>query len=198
MVARETAASHASSTHETSTDASHDHHAANGAAADAAVKRMATSSDGSPVAPGNEIWVHRNLGYHHAGVYLGNNEVVMVNASPVSYAEGLLHGSNKVHIVKTTVSGFAKGDTMSAGPDKPAFSTEQVIARANARVGQSWAYDPVNHNCQTFASEVVTGHGYSPEGEIFSNAAKSVEKGIEGGASKIGGAISSGLHKIGL
>ncbi len=181
---------------------------ANHDAADAAAKRMAksgSSSDGSPVAPGNEIWVHRKEGFHHAGVYVGNDSVIQVSGDPITFAEGLLHGTRNTKIISTTVAQFADGDPMSAGPDKPAFSVDQVIERAKARIGETWAYDPVDHNCQTFASDVVTGHGYSPEGIAFKNlvpnlagsAAHGIESAASGAAHGVAGAASSAAHKLG-
>jgi hypothetical protein len=170
---------------------------ANGEAADAAARRMAkngTSSDGSPVAPGNEIWVHRKEGFHHAGVYVGNDSVIQVSGDPITFAEGLLHGTRNTKIISTTVAQFADGDPMSAGPDRPAFSADQVIERAKARIGETWAYDPVDHNCQTFASDVVTGHGYSPEGIAFQNLVPNL---ASSAAHKAEGALSSAGHKLG-
>ncbi len=180
-------------------DDQHDHHPADGRAADAAARRMATKQDdGSPVAPGNEIWVHRSLGFHHAGVYLGDDEVIQVSGDPVTFAEGLLRGTTDTKIIKTTVAEFASGDPLSAGPDKPAFPVDQVIERAKAQLGATWHYDPVNHNCQTFASQIVTGHGYSPEGQAFKNAvpnlAAKAGRGISDGAHAAAHGVSEGAH----
>ena len=157
------------------------------AAGAAAVKRMA----GDPVPPGTEVWVHRSLGYHHAGVYVGNGEVVQVHAEPVHAAEQVaLHGHCNALVDKVSLSAFAKGGTVIQGPTHPTFSHDQIIQRALSHVGQTWKYNLLNHNCQHFASEVVSGHADSAEKDRFFAILQQVENragGLAGGAKELAG-----------
>src|SRR5947207_13268459 len=62
-------------------------------AGDAAVRRMAQSAN-DPVPPGTEVYTSRPIGpvtYHHAGVYVGNGEVVHVHATVSQAWKNLLH-----------------------------------------------------------------------------------------------------------
>lgn len=171
------------------------------AAGAAAVKRMA----GDPVPPGTEIWVHRSLGYHHSGIYVGNGEVVQVHEEPLKAAEQiLLHGHCTAHIDKVSLHSFSKGNAVTQGPAHPAFSPDVVIQRALSHLGQSWNYNLINHNCQHFSSEVVSGHADSPEEDKFLALMNRVEKpaqGVAGGvdqvADKAGQVAQNAGHAIG-
>ena len=167
------------------------------AAGAAAVRRMAND----PVPPGTEVWVHRALGYHHSGVYVGNGEVVQCHEEPIHGAEQiLLHGHAVAHIDKVSLSTFAKGGAVVQGPTHATFSHEEIIQRALSRVGEKWNYDVVNHNCQHFSSEVVSGHADSLERDKFMALLKRVEKpgqGIAGGVKDAAGEVGEVAQNAG-
>ncbi len=120
--------------------------------------------------PGTEVWAQR-VGYHHAGVYVGNGEVVHVHAEPAEVMAAHAQGKAPVQIERTSIDEFANGAAVKAGPNKTTMVGAKAVKRALAKEGSTWAYDPQEHNCQHFSSWVVTGSASSPEGAKFKAAA---------------------------
>jgi hypothetical protein len=44
-----------------------------------------------------------------------------------------------------------------------------VIPRALSQVGAHWDFNPLTHNCQHFASEIVCGQEISAEGDLIAS-----------------------------
>jgi hypothetical protein len=153
-----------------------------------------------PVPPGTEVWVHRSLGYHHAGVYIGNGEVVQVAGEPLDVARGLAEGGEvTVSIQRAPLSAFLKGGSVQPGPNAPAFPGSTVIERALSQVGQAWRYNPLTHNCQHFSSWAVSGASVSAEAEEFQgivrNLARRAGNAVEGAAHEAEGAVEGAAHR---
>jgi Domain of unknown function (DUF4157)/Lecithin retinol acyltransferase len=147
----------------------------------------AKANDPFPV--GSEVWVKRSLGYHHAGVYVGNNEMVHVFAEPMGAAKALLQGKPIVNVVRTPIDTFLGGEAVSkaeVGPSKDAFAPGETVQRATEHVGQAWDYNPLTHNCQHFSSKTVSGVADSPEADAIENAFLNLPAEAEHAASKLG------------
>lgn len=180
-----------------------------GNAADAAIRRM--SAEGAqaghePFPVGTELWVHRPLGYHHAGIYVGNGEVVQVHAEPVDVVRaGLRHpgASFPVHIDRVPMADFAKGAEVKLGPDGTAHNPQLAVERALSKVGSTWQYNVLTHNCQHFTSWCITGHAVSQEAQAFENALHKVADlpsqaghGIVNGVENLAHGVNNALHHL--
>jgi hypothetical protein len=161
-----------------------------------------------PFPVGSEVWVKRGAGYHHAGVYIGNNEMVHVFAEPMGAARALLHGQPIVNVVRTPIETFLDGASLSAteiGPSKSTFAPHEIVQRATEHVGQAWDYHPLSHNCQHFSSKTVSGVADSPEADAIERAFHELPEEAEHEASKLGheaghaveGAAKNAAHAIG-
>ncbi len=179
-----------------------------GHAADAAIRRMAAEgqqSENEPFPPGTEVWVHRSLGYHHAGVYVGNGEVVQVHGEPMDAMKGLKHASVSVpvSIDRVPLAQFAKGGHVQIGPAGTAHDPRVAVERALSKVGSTWEYNVLTHNCQHFASWCITGKEVSPEAQAFERACARVldapgeaAREVLHGAENVVHGIGSALHRL--
>lgn len=117
--------------------------------------------------PGDEVYAKRSrfgVRYHHSGVYVGNGQIVHVNAVIADQAKRLLKGNAPVKIIKTSLSAFARGHGMKLGPTRLGrYSRKTVVKRALRKVGTTFYYFLPTNNCQHFSSKVVSGNGRSPE-----------------------------------
>jgi hypothetical protein len=157
-----------------------------------------------PYPPGTEVWVPRTGGYHHAAVYIGNQEVVHVFAEPMGAAKALLEGKPIVNVLRSPLSTFLDGASISStkkGPSVEKFSHDQIVQRALSHVGQAWSYNPLTHNCQHFTSSVVDGVAVSPEAQAIEDAFKKlpgkIEHEVAQGASHLASSIASGAQSAG-
>jgi hypothetical protein len=110
--------------------------------------------------------------YHHAGVYAGKGQVIHVSPSGKGMwedtkkaAKNLLHGKELASVLQTTVGEFADGGPVSQGPSEHRFTPKERAKRAISHLNEQWHYRPIAHNCQHFASEMVSGAPHSPEAE---------------------------------
>jgi Domain of unknown function (DUF4157) len=82
-------------------------------------KEQAAAKPKEPFPVGSEVWVKRSLGYHHAGVYIGNNEMVHVFAEPMGAAKALLEGKPIVNVVRTPMDTFSRRRVGLGGGGRP-------------------------------------------------------------------------------
>jgi hypothetical protein len=132
-----------------------------------------------PYPVGTELWVKRSLmgmPYHHAGVYAGKGQVVHVSPSGKGMWEdtkqathNLLHGKELASVLQTTVGEFAEGGPVTQGPSEHRFTPKERAKRAISHLSEQWHYRPLDHNCQHFSSEMVSGTPHSPEAETLAH-----------------------------
>jgi hypothetical protein len=152
-----------------------------------------------PFPKGSEVWVKRT-GYHHAGVYIGNNEMVHVFAEPMGAARALMQGKPIVNVVRTPMSTFLGSSGVSAaevGPSRNAFAPQEAVQRATEHVGEAWDYNPLTHNCQHFSSKTVSGVADSPEADAIENAFLNLPAEAEHAAAAAGHAIEGAAASAG-
>lgn len=114
---------------------------------------------------GDELYTWRKIGtitFYHAGVYIGNNQVIHVSGTAVSAARNLFSGKKLIYVIKSSLSGFAEGKPVKKGPTKPRFPPATIVKRAFSRLGKPYNWEPVSQNCQHFSSWVVSGSANSP------------------------------------
>jgi hypothetical protein len=125
---------------------------------------------GEPFKIGTELWVQRSMffgafKYHHAGVYCGKGQVVHVNSTAVKATKNLVEGRELASVEQTTLENFQGDGNAKQGPSPQHFTPRERQQRAVSRLGEQWHYRPLDHNCQHFTSEVVSGGPNSPEGQ---------------------------------
>ena len=155
--------------------------------------------ENDPFPPGTEVWVHRSLGYHHAGVYVGNGEVVQVHGEPLTVLKGLKHatGTFPVQIDRVPLADFAKGGHVTVGPAGTAHDPQISMERALSKVGSTWDYNVLNHNCQHFASWCITGKEVSPEAQAFERACHAIAHAPADAANGVVHGVQHAIHGIG-
>ena len=128
---------------------------------------------------GDELWVERHLGpfkYHHAGIYVGNDEVVHVFETPLSAISNLIHDHEIVKIHKTSLEDFTKGDVFHKGPTVPLRSSGTIKEFTMSTVGQDFKYHPINSNCQHFTCYMVSGRWFSMEADLIRQRLRTSEE----------------------
>jgi hypothetical protein len=106
------------------------------------------------VKPGDHLSSPRT-GYTHHGIYFGDNQVI--------HYSGFANGFSKGAIGRTHIDEFSCGNSIDVVPHlfKP-FSPEEVVRRAEGRLGEDW-YNFLVNNCEHFATWCVTGFHTSPQ-----------------------------------
>lgn len=141
--------------------------------------------------PGDELYTRRQIGtivFYHAGVYIGNNQVIHVSATAVSAAKKLVRGKKLIYVIKSSLSGFTEGKPVTKGPTKPRFPRPTIVKRAYSRLGQAYNWEPMTNNCQHFSSWVISGHRNSP---FSADIVKAHSKALD----KLGPTVSKAVRK---
>jgi hypothetical protein len=130
---------------------------------------------GEPFKVGTELWVQRSFPgglfkYNHAGVYAGKGQVVHVNSTALKAIKRLWQGKEVAAVEQASVAEFAGGGTPVQGPSPHNFTPKERAKRAISHLGEQWKYDPMNHNCQHFASMQVSGGASSPEAQKIADS----------------------------
>lgn len=138
---------------------------------------------------GAHLKVNRT-GYTHHGVYVGDGQVI-------HYA-GLCNGFNAAPVEIVSLKDFqGKADKINivTYDDVQCFSPEEIIKRANSRLGEN-RYNVVFNNCEHFANWCITGRAESKQ---VKNAVKAVASFLSMSAILLSSNVmASTIHKISL
>ncbi|MFN0305165.1 MAG: lecithin retinol acyltransferase family protein [Burkholderiales bacterium] len=97
--------------------------------------------------------------YSHHGVYVGEGRVV-------HYA-GFSRAFHRGPIEETSLEGFAKHFGLRVKPHAaPAFSQEEIVRRAKARMGED-RYGLLSNNCEHFSEWCIRGRARSSQIEAL-------------------------------
>jgi hypothetical protein len=109
-------------------------------------------------------------GFTHHGIYVGLGRVV-------HYA-GLSRGWHRGPVEVVSLAAFAKGhEVRIARTPCSRFSAEQVVYRAQTRVGEN-AYRIATNNCEHFCAWCLDGESRSPQVERFAAWPRTVARAL--------------------
>jgi hypothetical protein len=92
--------------------------------------------------------VSPRTGYSHHGVHLGDGKVI--------HYSGMSGGWTSGPVAQTDLTSFADGKGFSVKTYKNCLSEQEILRRAQSRVGES-AYDVFNNNCEHFCLWCIVG-----------------------------------------
>jgi hypothetical protein len=159
---------------------------------------------GAAMKRGDHIKVWR-LGYTHHGIYIGGGWVIHFTGEVWAKLAGVkkprvqrdrlstFRGDSKVEVVRYLTPKdvqflFSHLIDGELGPEgaaellsfRCASTPDEVVARAKSRLGEE-GYDLIWNNCEHFATECVTGEGFSDQVAV---AGPVVAGGVAGGATQ--------------
>ena len=99
--------------------------------------------------------VSSRIGYHHHGIYVGNDQVI--------HYQGLSSGEASCQVVCSSLDQFCQGKpfTVRSHPHRR-LSREQSIARAYRRLGEH-SYNLLFNNCEHFVQWCIEDRHSSPQ-----------------------------------
>lgn len=99
--------------------------------------------------------VSSRIGYHHHGIYVGNDQVI--------HYQGLSSGEASCQVVCSSLDQFCQGKpfTVRSHPHRR-LSREQSIARAYRRLGEH-SYNLLFNNCEHFVLWCIEDRHHSPQ-----------------------------------
>jgi hypothetical protein len=109
---------------------------------------------GDDVIPAGSHLVSPRAFYVHHGIYLGDGKV--------AHYSGLSGSLRPGPIEVTGLQQFANGRSIWIYQDQPAFSNDEIVARACSRMGES-QYKILSNNCEHFCNWCINGTSYSAQ-----------------------------------
>lgn len=94
--------------------------------------------------------------YHHYGIFVSPDRVIQFGQP-----DNVYRPSQEIRVLASDVYAFLQGGELEVGkPDarerRSMASPEQIVARAEARLGQG-GYDILHNNCEHFVNECAFG-----------------------------------------
>jgi Lecithin retinol acyltransferase len=111
--------------------------------------------EGEEPALGSHLLTPR-LGFAHHGIYVGGGRVVHYGA--------LVQGVHRGPVEQVSLAQFTHGHTLWVRPGAARFGCEEVIRRAQSRIGEN-SYRLLSNNCEHFCEWCLRGEHRSEQVE---------------------------------
>jgi len=129
----------------------------------------------SPLRPGDEPplgshLVTRRAFYSHHGIYSGEGRVI--------HYGGFALGVRRRPVEEVSLERFAHGHRIRIRHDRRCFNREEVVERAQSRLGEN-RYDVLRNNCEHFCAWALRDETHSRQVERLTTLPRAVYQWIE-------------------